>query len=198
MNPSGSALKGGGGGEQLVALEQIPLEDELEGYFGVRCSFTRRETQFWVGTGSARRTWIKELARVIKHAEEVHAHKKEQLAMLERQRSFEDQKSKVAKSKEEVEQQKREVEAKKKDMELRFEVKELLDDLVSRVEERIADEMPTKPSSDGYVRSPRPFCWSVVSFRHFSPHFLLSLHAKKTFARTLCSKPAFLIAPLNF
>ena len=159
MSPSGAAAGGAfsngnaamamGGGNQLVALEQLPLEDELEGYFGMRCSFTRKDYHFWAGNGSNRRAWIKELQRVTKHAEEVYAHKKEQLALLEQHKSFEQQKNIVAKNQAEVEQQKRDVEIKKTEMLLKFELKELIDDLVARVEERIAEELPVR--SDGGI-----------------------------------------------
>jgi hypothetical protein len=152
--PSGGAGYSGGiinksKSNQLVALEQLPLEDELEGYFGLRCSFLRKDFHFWAGSGSNRRAWVKELQRVIRHAEEVRAHKKDQQLLLERHKSFEEQRTIVAKSKAEIEKQKKEVEHKKAQMMLKFEIKELMDDLVARVEERITEEMPVR--ADGGI-----------------------------------------------
>jgi hypothetical protein len=42
----------------------IGIEDELEGYFGLTCPFTKRELFCWAGGGTARRQWVKELQRV--------------------------------------------------------------------------------------------------------------------------------------
>lgn len=52
---------------QTTDLTQITLslEDELEGYFGVRCSFSNRDLLIWVGSGSNRRQWIKEISRCV-------------------------------------------------------------------------------------------------------------------------------------
>lgn len=138
-------------GSLAGSAASVPLEDELEAYFGLRCAFTGADYYCWAGTSSNRRAWVKEFRRVVKQAEEHLAAKKKFMEVAQREAEVEEtkavvelEKAKVTKTEEEVKDYAAKVEERKAALEVQFQLKELMNDMVTRVEERIAAEKPKR------------------------------------------------------